>query len=136
MGTKPGQVPLLSTQPSAYFLQQDLENTLFTKAKVDFHFFNAALNLQAPEIQSFRVVSLLSLLSDCILRSKDATSLSPQAPNLVFISPKLLCNANYSISESAGRPEHIFSAQGRGLGTASIIRNCSAPSGNKSFIPN
>ena len=37
-GTKLGQVSLLSTQPSAYFLQQDLENTLFTKAKVDFNF--------------------------------------------------------------------------------------------------
>jgi len=135
-GTKLGQVSLLSTQPSAYFLQQDLENTLFTKAKVDVNFFNAALNLQAPEIQTFHIASLLSLLSGCILRSKDAMSLSPQALNLVFISPKLLCSANRSISKSAGWMEHIFNAQGRGLGTASTILNRSAPSGNKSFIPN
>lgn len=127
---------LVNTQPSPYFLLQGLENTLFTEAKVDFNFFNATLNLQAPEIQTFHVASLLSLLSGCILRSKDATSLSPQALNLVFISQKLLCNANYSISKSAGWTEHIFNAQGRGLGTASIIRHCSVPSGNKSFRPN
>lgn len=135
-GTKRGHVSLLSTQPSAYFLPQDLENVLFTKAKVDFYFFNAVLNLQALEIQTFHVASLLSLLSGCTLYSKDATSLSPQALNLVFISQKSLRNANYSMSKSAGRPEHIFNAQGRVLGTASITRNCSAPSGNKSFIPN
>lgn len=72
---------------------------------------------------------LLSLLSGLAACSKDATSLSPQASNLIFISQKLLCNANRSIFRERRVDGAHFQCTGHGIGNSLSLRNAPCHTG-------